>query len=69
MALVTCPDCKKSFSNAASKCPTCGRPATRTFLIWALLLIVAIIVFIWVKNRDFDSLMKETDALINRSTP
>ena len=28
MALVTCPDCGKSISDAAPACPQCGRPMT-----------------------------------------
>lgn len=26
MALITCPDCKKSVSSDAPNCPNCGRP-------------------------------------------
>lgn len=26
MALITCPDCGKEFSNQAAACPNCGRP-------------------------------------------
>lgn len=30
MALVTCPDCAASVSDAAPACPQCGRPTTGT---------------------------------------
>lgn len=27
MALITCPDCSKEFSDQAKACPNCGRPS------------------------------------------
>jgi hypothetical protein len=27
MALITCPDCSKDFSDQAKACPNCGRPS------------------------------------------
>lgn len=30
MAMISCPDCQKSISDAASACPNCGRPRSST---------------------------------------
>jgi hypothetical protein len=33
MGLVACPDCGKNFSDAASQCPNCGRPAKKPSML------------------------------------
>ena len=47
MALRTCSDCGKEYSDSAEKCPHCGNPSPANKVIMILQGICALIILLW----------------------